>query len=89
MCEDTLVRLAVAQYVQNFVDDPNCMLKDTVTPDAVVRLKKYLRERNIPYPVIPSDRRGEDVVTVMYRVWASIECLDCMCRLNGEDNDRI
>jgi hypothetical protein len=85
MTENPLVRLACAQTVQNFIDDSDYLWKDGCTDEETRNLQKYLRERGVNYPKIPSDERGEDVKKVMYRVWVSIECLNLMCELLGED----
>ena len=88
MIDDPFVRIAVAQNVQNFVDDPYYLWDDPLTSTEIKNLTKYLNEHKINIPNIPSDVRGEDVKKIMYLVWASLECLDCMCGLLGV-NDEI
>ena len=83
--EDALTRLAFAQHVQNFVDNPDFLWKDGCTLNKTRALQKYLRENGIPIPNIPEGERGEDVKKVMYRIWASMECLSLMRGLLGVD----
>jgi hypothetical protein len=84
--EHPMRRVAFAQHVQSFVDNPDFLWKDGCTLDEVYNLQKYLTEKGIAVPKIPSGQRGEDVKKVMYRIWAGMECLDLMRELLGVDN---
>jgi hypothetical protein len=86
MIEKPIVRIAVAQTVQNFVDDPWFLWKDGCTDEEAKNLKRYLKNKGIKTPKIPIDEsRAEDVKKSLYLAWAALECLDCMVGLLGEE----
>lgn len=78
-----LVRIALAQTVQNFIDNPYCLWKDGCTDEDTENLKKYLRDKGIPVPNIPKDEREEGAKKALYLLWAAFECNNCICALMG------
>jgi hypothetical protein len=80
---DGIVRLAIAQTVQNFIDDPYYLWKDECSNDDIESLKKYFKDMDIPFPVIPRDDRRESALKSVYLVWAALECNNCICALQG------
>lgn len=81
-CEDSNLRFVLAVRVQDFVDNIDCMYKSP-NDRGVDNLKKYFEDHGIPVPVITDDERKDSTIKNMYRVWASLECNDLMCALNG------
>ena len=78
-----VVRLQLAQTVQNFMDNPYFLWKKDPTDDELEKLKDYLRVKGIPVPLIPEDDRKDDVKKAIYLLWAAFECNNCICALTG------
>jgi len=85
MITEPIVRIAVATTIQNFVDDPWYLWKEGCTDEDVKNLKAYLKNKGVRIPKLPNDNRAEDIKKVLYLAWASLDCLDCMVGLQGEE----
>jgi len=81
--ENPIARLVMAKTVQNFVDNPYYLWKEGCSDTELENLKKYLRAKEIPVPIIPADDRAEDTKRAIYLIWAALECNNCICALMG------
>lgn len=86
MIENAFSRVAAANQVQEFVDDIFCLYKGEITEDAVENLKIYLKKSNVHIPKPDDEKQRDEITKMMYLAWASMECLDLMCELNGEES---
>jgi len=86
MIEDVIVRIAASCQVDGFIDDIFCLYEENVTNEDVNNLKSYLKRRGISIPKSKDSKESLDVIKMMYLAWASLECLELMCELNGEES---
>ena len=87
--KEPMMRMVIAQTVQNFINDPDYLYtKNEAKDEDIKRLQDYLRSKKIRVPKLPDDERRDDVILLMYRVWASIEACDCAVELLGEQSDK-
>ena len=77
-----IYRIELAHAVQNQADDPDRFYKKNEEPTE--ELLAYLREHNVPIPVLPEDGRRNDIIKLMVRIWADIEALNCASELVGK-----
>ena len=82
---DPYTRIALANTVQNIVDNADYFYTPKTIEGGTEKLIAYLKRHKIPIPNIPDDARGADVSKMMIRVWANIEALKTMATLLGED----
>ena len=76
-------RIAIAQTIQNFVDNPYYLWIDGCTDEELSNLIEYMEAHDIPVPNIPNDGRKESTKKAIYLVWAALECNNCICALMG------
>jgi hypothetical protein len=84
MIDNIFVRVAASNQVNDFVRDIFCLYTSEIPEDSVKNIKTYLKKSGICIPKSDDEDRG-DVIKMMYLAWASLECLDLMCELNGEE----
>lgn len=85
MIENAFVRVAAANQVQEFTEDIFCLYKGEITEDAIASLKSYLKKSGVRIPKPDDEKQRDEITKMMYVAWASMECLDLMCGLNGEE----
>jgi hypothetical protein len=85
--DNPFARLATAQIVQNFVDEPDNMWTGKCTEEEFLYIRRYFKRHNLPTPKIPVDDRSDDVKKIMFRVMAATKCLDLMCDLLGVEEE--
>jgi hypothetical protein len=87
MTENFKMKLIYSNQIQNFVDNPFYLYDENdISDDAIKNIQCYLRKRGVAVPKISNaESRTKDVIKMMYLAWASLESLDLMCALLGEE----